>query len=219
MLPMMSLLVYHLGQNNDTCTSSAMPGIGLGPPVAIIQKRSNTWQDCRDLCCKNDACVAWTLLKAERICFLRNQLGTHVLESKNQISGVTKGYVLPSPRRKELRFYVGILSAAKNRARVHMLTVPAWPDASCFWQRAVLSSYTICSSIRTIFLTNICQPYVFTNFGHVFLFLQRDKIRKLCFPKLQRLDLDSNLLVSCYRRWTRLETSLRLYKCVVHCIQ
>ena len=125
MLPMMSLLVYHLGQNNDTCTSSAMPGIGLGPPVAIIQKRSNTWQDCRDLCCKNDACVAWTLLKAERICFLRNQLGTHVLESKNQISGVTKGYVLPSPRRKELRFYVGILSAAKNRARVHMLTVPA----------------------------------------------------------------------------------------------
>lgn len=121
MLTLMSFLVYHyLGQNNDTCTSSFMPGIGLGPPVAIIQKRAKTWKDCRDLCCKSNACVAWTLMKAEQICFLRNQLGTHVLESQDQISGVTKGYVLPSPRRKELRFYVGILSAAKNRARVNM---------------------------------------------------------------------------------------------------
>ena len=126
---LLSLLIYYFGKGklSGTCPSSVMPGIGLGPPADIIQidsvqKQVVTWEDCRDLCCNNNACVAWTLLLAEEICFLRNEIGKHLLQNKNQISGITRDYVLPAPRRSErLRFYVGILSAPTFWARVSML--------------------------------------------------------------------------------------------------
>ena len=54
-----------------------------------------------------------------KICVLRNQLGRHVQENKNQISGLTKGYVLPAPVRSNgPLFYVGVPSAPRYWARV-----------------------------------------------------------------------------------------------------
>ena len=125
----LSLLLLYFGEvmRCGACPSSVMPGIELGVPTDItqvdsVQKQVMTWQNCRDLCCKNNACVAWTLLLAEKICFLRNEIGGRFLENKNQISGITQDYALPAPyRSKRLRFYVGILSAPTYWARVNML--------------------------------------------------------------------------------------------------
>ena len=116
---LLSLAIYRFGQHAETCPSSVMPGIGLGPPVDNVHHEVATWEECRDLCCKSSACVTWTLLLDEQICVLRNQLGRHVQENKNQISGLTKGYVLPAPvRSKGPLFYVGIPSAPRYLARV-----------------------------------------------------------------------------------------------------
>ena len=113
------LFVQNANADADGCTSNVMPGIGLGPPVYVAHKDVSTWEQCRDLCCTNDVCVAWTLLKAEKNCFLRNQLGQRVVQNENEISGITKANILPAPHRsKDLLFYIGILSAPKNRARV-----------------------------------------------------------------------------------------------------
>ena len=125
----LSLLLFCFGKvvRCNACPSSVIPGIGPGVPtdniqVDSVQKQVMTWENCRDFCCKNNACVAWTLLLVEKICFLRNEIGQHVLENKNQISGVTQEYALPAPyRSKGLRFYVGILSAPTYWARVNML--------------------------------------------------------------------------------------------------
>ena len=102
-----------------SCSSSVMPGIGLGPaPMNMAQLNVTTWEECRDLCCeKDDMCVSWTLSLAEKTCFLREKLGKIVKQSKNLISGITKSHVLPTPHRnEELQFYVGILSAPNNHA-------------------------------------------------------------------------------------------------------
>ena len=120
------LFTYHLFVQNssanadgDGCTSNVMPGIGLGPPVYVAHKDISTWEQCRDLCCSNDVCIAWTLLKAEKHCFLRNVIGQRVVQNENEISGITKANILPAPHRsKDLLFYIGILSAPKNRGRV-----------------------------------------------------------------------------------------------------
>ena len=112
---LISLVIHLFGQHANTCPSSVMPGIGLGLPVDSVQNEVASWEECRDLCCNSSACVTWTLLLDEQMCFLRNQLGEHVLKSKNQISGLTKGFVLPSPHRnQELQFYVGIVSTPKK---------------------------------------------------------------------------------------------------------
>ena len=135
------VVLYQSGQhsvNSEACISSVMPGIGLGPPVSISEDNVTTWKDCRDLCCKNSICVAWTHLSYTKNCFLRSQLGKRLIESEHQISGITKGSVLAAPRpHKTLRFYVGIESAPKNRARVNMLMCPYC--VSCFWQWRMLS--------------------------------------------------------------------------------
>ena len=114
-----------------SCPSSVMPGIGLGPaPMNMAQLNVTTWEDCRDLCCeKDDMCVSWTLALAEKTCFLREKLGKIVKQSKNLISGITKSHVLPTPHRnKKLQFYVGILSAPNNHAKVH-ITILLMPQA------------------------------------------------------------------------------------------
>ena len=106
-----------------SCPSSVMPGIGLGSVSTWIPRESaTTWEECRDLCCKkDDMCVSWTLSLAEKTCFLREQRGESVKQDKNLISGITKSHVLPSPHRnEELQFYVGILSAPKNYAKVRV---------------------------------------------------------------------------------------------------
>ena len=105
------------------CPSSVMPGIGMATaPVIMTQQNVTTWEECRDLCCeKHDTCISWTLSLAEKTCFLRAKLGTFVKQNENVISGITKSHVLPAPRRdKELRFYLGILSAPKNHGKVNM---------------------------------------------------------------------------------------------------
>ena len=119
LLSMYNLFVPLPVSNADGCASNVMPGIGLGPPVYKAHTDVVTWERCRDLCCNNDLCAAWTLLKAEQTCFLRNQLGQRAVHNENEISGITKANVLPAPHRsKDLLFYIGILSAPKNRARV-----------------------------------------------------------------------------------------------------
>ena len=105
------------------CPSSVMPGIGMATaPVIMTQQNVTTWEECRDLCCeKHDTCISWTLSLAEKTCFLRAKLGTFVKQNEDVISGITKSHVLPAPRRdKELRFYLGILSAPKNHGKVNM---------------------------------------------------------------------------------------------------
>lgn len=114
----LTMLVLLLGQDTDTCPSSVMKGFGLGPTMGTQSTPAKNWEECHDFCCKSNACVAWTLMKDEKICFLRSELRRQVQENENEISGITKAYALPVPRRKELRFYIGILSAAKNRDRV-----------------------------------------------------------------------------------------------------
>ena len=107
-----------------SCPSSVMPGIGLGSVSTYMpQQNVTTWEECRDLCCeKNDMCVSWTLSLAEKFCFLREQRGEIVKQDKNLISGITKSHVLPPPHRnQELQFYVGILSAPNNYAKVHVI--------------------------------------------------------------------------------------------------
>ena len=115
------MLVFLFGQNADTCPSSVMDGFGLGPTMGTESKPAKNWEECHDLCCKSDACVAWTLLKDEKICFLRSELRRQVKENTNEVSGITKAYAIPAPHRKELRFYIGILSAPTYWARVNML--------------------------------------------------------------------------------------------------
>ena len=107
-----------------SCPSSVMPGIGLGSVSTYMpQQNVTTWEECRDLCCKkDDMCVSWTLSLAEKTCFLREQRGETVKQDKNLISGITKSHVLPPPHRnEELQFYVGILSAPNNYAKVHVI--------------------------------------------------------------------------------------------------
>ena len=145
---LLSLLVFHLGQKTDTCPSNVMHGFSLGPTVDTIQKPANNWEECHDLCCKSNACIAWTLLKEEKICFLRSELRRHVQENENEISGITKAYALPSPHRKELRYYIGILSAAKNRERVNMLVSNAFV---CLVSDTVLSHLR--KSVPSLFFT------------------------------------------------------------------
>ena len=170
---LLSLLGYYLGQHSDICQSSVMPGIGLGPPD-ILQKEVVTWGECRDLCCKNSACVTWTFLLDEQVCFLRNQHGRHVLESKNQISGITSSYVLPAPNRsEELLFYIGILSAPIYSARVSMLS----SVRMLFWQllltlvsdncsRMVINAWLEIWALSLIMLSSVlfCALYFLTFF-------------------------------------------------------
>ena len=129
-----------------TCTSSVMPGIGLGSaPLNMARQKVATWEECRDLCCKkHKICVSWTLLLTSKTCFLRKKVEKAVTQNENVISGITKSYVLPAPpRSNDLQFYVGILSAPNNFDRVHILYVNMaaysfqMPHpmvfASCFW--------------------------------------------------------------------------------------
>ena len=109
---------------NRSCPSSVMPGIGMrSVSTNMPQQNVTTWEECRDLCCeKDDMCVSWTLSLAQKTCFLREQRGEIVKQDKNLISGITKSHVLPAPHRnKELQFYVGILSAPNNYAKVHVV--------------------------------------------------------------------------------------------------
>ena len=126
-----------------SCPSSVMPGIGLGSvSTNLPQQNVTTWEECRDLCCaKDDMCVSWTLSLAEKTCFLRKQLGHIVKQDKNLISGITKSHVLSAPHpNKEVRFYVGILSAPNNDVKVHIvaplmlrvcLNFEAWSVGKC----------------------------------------------------------------------------------------
>ena len=146
---LLSLVIYRFGQHADTCPSSVMPGIGLGPPVDELQNGVATWEECRDLCCKSSACVTWTLLLDEQVCLLRNQLGRHVQENKNQISGLTKGYVLPAPvRSKGPLFYVGVLSAPRYWARVSMFLM---------YSHASLIAHLKCNRSCVVILHNYRQ--------------------------------------------------------------
>ena len=108
------------GQHSCACPSTVMQGIGLGPPVKYSKTNVTSWENCRDLCCKDPICIAWTLMKTKKLCLLRDKLGKRVRANPDQISGKVSIFILPSPNRSEtLLFYVGILSAPQNLARVN----------------------------------------------------------------------------------------------------
>ena len=103
------------------CPSSVMPGIflGLGPGEMARHNVATTWQECRDLCCLNHECVSWTLSLSSKTCYMRDKPAETIRRYGEVISGVTKSYVLPAPLPpNRLQFYIGVLSAPKNRDRV-----------------------------------------------------------------------------------------------------
>ena len=149
---LLSLLFFYLGIHNDVCPSSVLPGISLGQPGDfVMQQDVATWEDCRNLCCSSNTCVAWTFLVIENICLLRKDVGTNVvhLQNKNQISGITQSHILKAPHRsrKELLFYVAIASAPTYWTRVNIY-IPTALYSFCRDGRLLLTFFQTISRVH-----------------------------------------------------------------------
>ena len=121
-LLLLCICLHLLVQDSSACTPHAhiLHGVGLGAPV-MSRSNSTTWRACCDYCSAKSGCIAWTYLKKEKTCLLRDKVGTNFnFKAQNRISCIMDSSKLPTQRRDEsdVWVHIGILSGPDNHARV-----------------------------------------------------------------------------------------------------